>query len=95
MALGVGHLVDRVDDLPGLAALEHRDDEPPVLLRELAGPLGDVLLDRLDLDPQGRAGAGDAAADAARGPAVGGPPPGRRRRRRPTRSTVATTPYDA
>ena len=65
---GVGHAVHRVDDLPGLAALEHGHDEPLVLLRELAGVLGDVLVllgDDVDLDPQRRAGAGDAAADAA------------------------------
>ena len=59
----VGHLVDLVDDLPGLAALEHGDDEPLVLLGQLAGVLGDVVLGGLDLDPEGRAGAGDAAAD--------------------------------
>ena len=62
---GVGHLVDLVDDLPGLAALEHGDDEPLVLLRELAGVVGDVVLDGLDLDPEGRTGTADAAADPA------------------------------
>ena len=61
----VGHLVDRVDDLPGLAPLEHGDDQPLVLLGELAGPVGDVLVDRLDLDPQRRTRPGHAAADPA------------------------------
>ena len=95
---GVGHPVHGVDDLPGLAALEHGDDEPLVLLGQLAGAVGDVLVDRLDLDPQGGAGAGDPAADAgallgrstAAGPPFAPGPP-----RVPTRSTVATTPYDA
>jgi hypothetical protein len=64
---GVVHLVHGVDDLPGLAALEDGDDEPLVLLGELAGVAGDVrgLVDGLDLDPQRGAGAGDPAADAA------------------------------
>jgi hypothetical protein len=57
--------VDGVDDLPGLAALEHGDDKPLVLLRELAGAVGDVVVGGLNLDPEGRAGAVDAAADAA------------------------------
>ena len=77
-ALGVGHLVDRVDDLPGLAALQDGDDEPLVLLGELAGAVGDVLVDGLGLDPQRRAGAGDAAADAgarARPSTAAGAPP--------------------
>ena len=93
-AARVAHLVDRVDDLPGLATLEHGDDEPLVLLGELAGVVADGLLDRLDLDPQGGARAGHAAADAGASPGrstAPGPPP----IRRPTRSTVATTPYDA
>ena len=64
----VGHLVDRVDDLPGLAPLEHGDDQPLVLLGQLAGAVGDVLVDRLDLDPQRRAGPGHAGADPAAAP---------------------------
>jgi hypothetical protein len=59
----VGHLVDLVDDLPGLTALEHGDDEPLVLLGELAGVVAHRLLHGLDLHPQGRARSGDAAAD--------------------------------
>ena len=61
----VGHLLDRVDDLPGVAPLQHGDDQALVLLGQLAGTVGDVVLDRLDLDPQRRAGAGHAAADPA------------------------------
>ena len=52
---GVGHLVDGVDDLPGLAPLEHGDDQPLVLLGELAGAIGDLVVHRLGLDPQRRA----------------------------------------
>ena len=36
----VGHPLDGVDDLPGLAALQHGDDQPLVLLGELAGVVG-------------------------------------------------------
>ena len=61
----VGHLVHRVDDLPGLAPLEHGDDQGLVLVGELVGTLGDVVVDRLDLDPQGRSGPGDTGADPA------------------------------
>ena len=87
--------MDLVDDLPGLAALEHGDDEPLVLLGELAGVVADDVLDRLDLDPQGRAGTGHAAADAAAGAGLEDGGRGSRREKRPTRSTVAITPYDA
>ena len=55
---------DRVDDLPGLAPLQDRDHQPPVLLGELAHLVGDSLvLDRLGLDPQRGAGPGDAGPD--------------------------------
>ena len=63
----VGHLVDRVDDLPGLAPLEHGDDQPLVLLGELTGTIGDVVVDRLDLHPQGRTGPGDTRCRSGRG----------------------------
>ena len=64
-AARVAHLGHRVDDLPGLTALEDRDDESLVLLGELTGVLRHVLVDGVDLDPEGRAGARHAAADAA------------------------------
>ena len=76
--------VHRVDDLPGLALLEHGDDELLVLRGELDGPLGHGwLVHVLDLDPQGRTGTGDAAADA-------GPPTGAQH----SRGLAATEPAD-
>ena len=61
---GIGELVDRVDDLPGLTALQHREHDLLVLGGELAGALGDGgLLDEVDLDPQRRPGPGGPGAD--------------------------------
>jgi hypothetical protein len=60
----IGHGVHGVDDLPRLATLEQRDDKALVLLSELARTVADRLGDRLDLDPQGGARAGDSASDA-------------------------------
>ncbi len=62
---GVLDLVDGVDDLPGAALLHHRGRQGLVLLGQLLGALvsGDDL-HRGRLDPQGRAGAGGAGADA-------------------------------
>ena len=62
---GVGDPLDGVDDLPGVAPLQDRDDDALVLLGELADVVGDgSLVDGLGLDPQRRAGAGHAGADA-------------------------------
>ena len=66
----VGDPLHGVDDLPGVAALQDRDDELLVLGGELADLLGDRrVLDRLGLDPQRGAGAGHAGAEP--GPAAG------------------------
>ena len=66
MADGSVIVLNGVDDLPGLAALEDGDDQLLVLLGQLADALGrrGSSSTGLDLDPQGGAGAGHAAADA-------------------------------
>jgi hypothetical protein len=62
---GVGGLLHRVDDLPGPPLLQDADHQRLVLGSQLVGAPGGLTgLDRLDLHPQGGAGAGDPAADA-------------------------------
>ncbi len=60
---GVGQAVDVVDDLPGLAALQHRQHQLLVLGRERLGLVGGRLLHLVDLDPQRRTRPGGAGAD--------------------------------
>ena len=61
---GVGEALDRVDDLPGVALLQDRDEQALVVAGQVEDGLGRLdVLDQLGLDPQGRAGAGDAALD--------------------------------
>ena len=61
---GVADLVDGVDDLPGVAALQGGDDQRLVFGGQLGDRLGDRLLRQLlGLDPQGRAGSRDTGAD--------------------------------
>ncbi len=61
---GVGQAAEGVDDLPRLPVLEHRHDQRLVVGRELGRALaGGLVGHRRGLDPQRRAGSGDAVAD--------------------------------
>ena len=71
----VADLLDGVDDLPGVAPLQDRDDDLLVVVGQVADGVGDrLVLDGLGLDPQRGAGSGDAGADpgAAAGAQHGG-----------------------
>ena len=62
---GVGHAPQQLGHLGGAARLEDVLDHGAVLAGQLHGPLaGRRVVDRLDLDPGGGAGAGHAGADA-------------------------------
>jgi hypothetical protein len=62
---GVGHAAQQLGDLLGAAGLQDVLHHRAVLARELEGPVaGGGVVDLLDLDPGGAAGAGHAGADA-------------------------------
>jgi hypothetical protein len=64
----VGHLLDGVDHLIGLALLQDRRQDVLVLAGQLARPAGrGGGVEQLGLDPQRGPGAGDAGADAGAG----------------------------
>ena len=76
---GVGHPLDGVDDLPGVAPLQDRDHDPLVLL----GQLADVVGDRADSSTV-------SASTQRAAPVPGTPEP--MRTRSPARSTAARAP---